>query len=276
MKDIFGGGEIGRLGSLMDLSSDFSIQGLQSNLMRSMPWTPSEIATLLWLDASDTSTATIVDGKISQRADKSGNGLHAAQAVAANMPVAGTNKDVYDGIDDRLVIPNTAMLNAPAYIAVVCKPSITSQYHGFIDKRGSSSGWMLDSGPTATAGRPRITVTSTVLVAPTSVHNTLAIIEAQRAGSSSFVGTPASVNTGALPTPSINTENISIGGQGARTASLNMDFHEAVILPAAPSTALRQMIQGYLAHKWDTLLGTTALVSALPSYHPYKLIAPIL
>lgn len=237
-------------------------------------WTPALITTVVWFDVSDTSTAMIVDGKVSQRADKSGNNRHAAQASSANRPIAGTSKDDYDGIDDRLIMPNTSALNAPAYIAVVCKLNVTAQYHGIVDKRGNSAGWMLETGPTATAGRPRLTATTSGLVAPTSVHNSLTIVEAQMSGANSFVGTPAGVTTGTLPTPSTVSENITIGGQGGRTAALDMDFHEMLILAEAPDLELRYKIQGYFAHKWDAILGGSLLRDSLPLGHPYKSSAP--
>lgn len=239
-------------------------------------WTPSEITTLLWLDASDTSTATVVDGKVSQRADKSGNGFLAAQITLENRPTSGTNKDDFDGINDRLVIPHNSALAAPAYMAIVAKANVTGQYKGLIDKRGNSAGWMVEYGPTATQGQPRLTATSTVLVAPTSVHNVLAIVEAQMAGESSFVGTPAGVTTGTLPAPSGVTSGVTIAGNGTQTNPTDLDFHEAVILPSAPDATLRQTIQGYLAHKWDDILGVTTLVDALPVDHPYKSAAPTL
>ncbi len=36
----------------------------------------------------------------------------------------------------------------------------------------------------------------------------------------------------------------------------------------------RQYLEGYLAWKWDTIIGTTDLVDALPTDHPYKSAAP--
>lgn len=47
-----------------------------------------------------------------------------------------------------------------------------------------------------------------------------------------------------------------------------------VIIPGSPDIALIQKFEGYLAHKWDALLGATTLVSALPSDHPYKSAPP--
>ncbi len=50
---------------------------------------------------------------------------------------------------------------------------------------------------------------------------------------------------------------------------------EFIITNQALSDDDRQKIEGYLAHKWDSILGVTTLVTALPSDHPYKSTAPV-
>lgn len=107
-------------------------------------WTPAEIAKELWLDTSN-STAIIESGKVSQRNDLSGNNRHATQSTSGLRPTAGTNKDIYDGTDDRMVVADDAAMNSPAYICCVCKPTVTGQYSGLLDKwaGGGSVGWMI-------------------------------------------------------------------------------------------------------------------------------------
>jgi len=51
-----------------------------------VPWTPTNIATTSWYDASDASTITETGGAVSQWADKSGNGNDATQGTGANQP----------------------------------------------------------------------------------------------------------------------------------------------------------------------------------------------
>lgn len=287
MKDFFVPKDLLLFSDSMGTNSDFSVRGFSAGMTEdegsltvtvtaasTVLWTPAETSTVLWLDASDTTTATTVDGKISQRADKSGNGLNATQSTAGNRPVSGTNKDDYDGVDDRLIIADSALIDAPAYIAAVAKANVTGQYKGLLDKWASGIGWMIDFGPTATQGRPRLTVNGTALVSTASVHNTLSIIEAQIAGASSFIGTPAGVKTGTLPTPTNIADALAIGGDDVSTLATDLDFHEMIFLASAPDTELRQTIQGYLAHKWDELLGVTTLVDALPLDHPYKSAPP--
>jgi hypothetical protein len=58
-------------------------------------WTPASLSTApkVWLDPSDAATVTLSSGRVSQLADKSGNGINASQATAGNQPsiVAGIN-----------------------------------------------------------------------------------------------------------------------------------------------------------------------------------------
>lgn len=51
-------------------------------------------------------------------------------------------------------------------------------------------------------------------------------------------------------------------------------MREYILLNSVPSTDIQQKIEGYLAHKWDRILGVSTRVSALPSGHPYKTTAP--
>jgi hypothetical protein len=58
-------------------------------------WTPAQIPTSLWLDATDTSTITLNGSTVSQWNDKSGNGRNATQATAANQPAWGVGRNLF-------------------------------------------------------------------------------------------------------------------------------------------------------------------------------------
>lgn len=68
-----------------------SYVGLDS---KNPPWTPAQLSTALWLDAADTSTITLSGPRVSQWADKSGNGRNATQGVAANQPGWGVGRNL--------------------------------------------------------------------------------------------------------------------------------------------------------------------------------------
>jgi hypothetical protein len=63
------------------------------------------------------------------------------------------------------------------------------------------------------------------------------------------------------------TFNLQIGAMGNNVAPLTGDYCELIIAPTLLSTADRQNVEGYLAHKWG-------LTANLPSDHPYKNIPP--
>jgi hypothetical protein len=76
--------------------------------------------------------------------------------------------------------------------------------------------------------------------------------------------TPVVGGTGA----GVPSGNLTIGaGAGGADRWLNGDLGELIITRSAPSLALRQRIEGYLAHKWG-------LTANLPGGHPYKVAAP--
>ena len=284
MREFFVQGKMLMHGEQMGAPKAFTVQGFSAGRGRSassmavLPgWTPSEISTALWLDAADTSTATVVDGKISQRSDKSGNSRHATQSTTGLRPVAGASKDVYDGADDRMTVPDSDVLASPKYMLVVCKPTPSKDYAAVLEKWDSSAGWQIVYGGGATQTLPILSVNSSSISSPAHINATIAVFEGQIDGSNSLIGTTAAgFNTGTLPAPTTTTSVLWVGGEAGSSNVLAMDFHEAIILASIPDTATRQRLQGYASHKWDGLLGLTTLVDVLPSDHPYKSFAPTL
>ena len=70
-----------------------------------------------------------------------------------------------------------------------------------------------------------------------------------------------------------------LGGSGWGTGDSQQSWYgylrEIVIVTGSLSESDRQKIEGYLAHRWDNILGVTTLVSNLQSGHPYKTSAPV-
>lgn len=72
-------------------------------------WTPADINTESWFDASDISTITESSGLVSQIDDKSGNNRHMVQATAENQPTTGVrtlnglNVLDFDAANDKLL-----------------------------------------------------------------------------------------------------------------------------------------------------------------------------
>lgn len=64
---------------------------LASSRVAAGTWTPASLSSLVaWYDPSDSATVTLVDSKVSQLDDKSGNGHHMTQATANYRPGVST------------------------------------------------------------------------------------------------------------------------------------------------------------------------------------------
>ena len=78
-------------------------------------WTPLQISTALWLDASDSSTITIDTG-ISLWADKSGNNRNAVQSTTARQPtvssggINGVDAIAFNGTSHCFILPTATSL----------------------------------------------------------------------------------------------------------------------------------------------------------------------
>ena len=78
-------------------------------------WTPANVTTVFWLDATQSSTITISTG-VSQWADKKGGGINAIQSNSSAQPSYSSTLFpgnfpgvLFDGVDDYLAISTTAM-----------------------------------------------------------------------------------------------------------------------------------------------------------------------
>ena len=57
-------------------------------------WTPAQLPTAIWLDATDSGTITLNGATVSQWNDKSGNGRDVLQSTAANQPAWGAGRNL--------------------------------------------------------------------------------------------------------------------------------------------------------------------------------------
>lgn len=249
-------------------------------------WTPADIQTSLWLDASDSSTITESGGLVSQWDDKSGNGRHVSQASATQQPayVAGalSNKAVltFDGVNDTLQRAS-AGLNGLSSVSIfvvmryitgggsediavgVGSASNTGAIRAFYRKpSGATQGWVgwardvTDSAYSCDVGGGYHIFAgwNTSLVAGNNV------VIARDGLSSVYTNSGGNLVT--------TVDGLGIGELvGSTTRYTNASIAEVVILPVAVTTAQQQLIEGYLAWKWG-------LTANLPSDHPYKNIAP--
>jgi hypothetical protein len=86
------------------------IGAFQAGVISSL-WTPANLTSLLWLDASDSSTITQSSGLVSQWSDKSGNARHVTSSLTnrpeiGSVQINGLPSITFDGSNDCLWIQN--------------------------------------------------------------------------------------------------------------------------------------------------------------------------
>lgn len=273
-------------------------------------WRPSVLGSslALWLDADDASTITLNGSTVSQWRDKSGNGMHATQATAANQPIynaIGLNtKPVlgFDGTNSFMQAGNTSvwnfMHNGDKYTIIgVWKPGIVGtpgsqvmialttsntsgasgvgQYFAFGDSFGFrynvTSGGSVSAFVSISRAYTGIleTFNSPVIIA----------IAADPANSTANNRVAVSVNgntpvlgntlTGAVTTANSSVPLIIGSIVGSTTNRYIGDLAELLIIKGElQPPSIRFSLEGYLAHKWG-------LTANLPIDHPFKINPPL-
>jgi hypothetical protein len=262
-------------------------------------FTPADLTTLAWYDASDTSTITQSVGAVSQWDDKSGNDDHLAQATGSKQPT--TNSDTLNSLnlidfatDEFLSVANLAA-NTKSFIGVFVPNSTidettqskvmfatgdTQNYPLCGVALGSVTGTITDEvvtvfdEDTAFAFQDRQGISSANLASISAAGH---MVSAVRGASDWFMGYDGSNDLRDLTNGvrhDLNTGTTSIGlyvgiqfnaipDPDVFINSFNGKLAELLFFSTSLSTSDRQMLEGYLAWKWG-------MVSNLPSGHPYK------
>jgi len=251
------------------------------NFFYSSTWTPAEITTALWFDAADASTITLNGSNVSQWNDKSGNGRNATQTGTAQPLYSSTglnNKPAldFDGADDDLVLSSVSDLNS------------VSQSWFIVAKRDNANGRTEISfgignqqESNGLADIPRWTdnkmYSQLGYVAnrpsPVSVISDAPYINCVTGGAVQLSYTNGTL-IGTGTTQSLSNFSVLDGGYVGSGRAMSFfgryfdgKISELIIIPSVATTQDRQLIEGYLAHKWG-------LTSNLPVDHPYKTTAP--
>ena len=254
-------------------------------------WTPAQISTVFWLDASASSTITIATG-VSTWADLNGNGVNATQASGSLQPSYSATAFpgslpgiLFDGADDIMDISTIAMRNQTHGVywvfsrsgagtgADVYRPMIgvrasagTGTDRGALHyvKNGNNFGacypYYLGPGTNAydlSAGT----------VYSNSTGNVMAF-QSNTTGWGVWRNGTIESTTSTISTPDTTNIGYSIGGQYSVSRRMHGVIGEMIMVQTTDTTT-RQKIEGYLAHKWG-------LSSSLPADHPYKNSAPTL
>jgi hypothetical protein len=239
------------------------------------PWTPSNLTTYAWYDASDTNTITESAGAVSQWDDKSGNNRHVTQGTGSKQPTTGArtigtlNVLDFDG-GDILMNTSFAVSSLNISFAQVFKSDIISgsagSFFGF-GRATHTEGYIRNAGANLTIrgyGSRYPNQAELYFAQDTNPHFSAYV----KNGTSSQLATQDGVVSSRTTTvTTFTSQRLALGGQPNDSGYGNGVIAETIFFSSAISEADRQKIEGYLAWKWG-------LQANLPSDHPYKNSAP--
>ena len=215
----------------------------------------------LWLDANnvdgDDTADSISDGTaIVQWIDKSGNNNHAGQATASNRPtykirnstsraankpdVSFTSSQSFDISADSNIRSIVALLRQET-----TQSSATKPFGGNQNLTTSAQKFALGAIDSGISSDSLSIVVWQMVPGAYSIH-----VNGENKGSSTSSLTPSAFD--------------KVGNDMAG------DILEVIAYDRGLSDGVRQKLEGYLAHKWDTI----KLVEVLPSSHSYKVAKP--
>lgn len=295
MRDFFVPKDLLLFSSSMWMNSDFSVRGFSGGTAAAMgtltvtvssadvqPWTPAEITTALWLDASQSDTITDSSG-VSRWDDVDGS-IYAQQATISNRPAIGTDVVSFDGVNDNLYLSDSGFCKAIGSLHIFMAgniPANSSVAYKRLFAATVASGVGLRSylgvlSNTITVGQRRLDTDSFAAKAIPYTTTGDAIVRAHHNWQNSQVGVAingadisyAATGHASGVTAATNSAYVSIGGViGDSSQNTAVDLYEVVCIIGELSDANARKIEGYLAHKWG-------LAANLPSGNPYKSAAP--
>ena len=260
--------------------------GLRYNLPDSHPYkydgtlfgyknlfSPADLTTAAWYDATDTGTITESSGAVSQWDDKSGNNNHATQGTGSEQPITGTrtinglNTLDFDGTDDYLNLGAELELLGGMVFVVVEVDTLAGNHQNILGHQSLN----LQLGIRQVAGGLRYATTGAYWPNETGSTGTISASTPAIAG---FIG---DTSLGFSIDGTFEDSGTGNDGSGltafnqiaaySNSDELNGKMGEIVFVEGDTSTATRQKIEGYLAHKWG-------LTANLDAGHPYKTIPP--
>ena len=233
-------------------------------------WTPTQITTALWLDAADAATITSSGGLVSQWNDKSGNARHATQSTSGARPIYGATQFnslpgvTFDGTDDTMT-HGCSQSSAYTLIAVYKVNSSQVSYRGVmaVGPLGAGGSTMLTRVATSFIGSfGRVDIVSTF--AYQNGQSVIAVIEDDNGTATKSFWANGS-QAGTFTENPVGQLDTHIGGFIGQWSAITIA--ECLAISSVASATVRQLVEGYLAHKW-------ALQGGLPAGHPYKSSAP--
>ena len=224
-------------------------------------WTPAEITTLAWYDASDTTNITESAGAVSEWRDKSGNNLHLGQSTSGAQPQTGSRQqnslNVLDFIEGDYL--EKASFPVPASgdisIFVVAEIDVVNNAYDSMFSMDAVNDFQFDSQNTAQFnGGIRVSgigslgsLTGGPFAGP-SIFNT--VFDKTDVGAySAYVDGTQRLGATTYSTPLDTAQIFRVMANRNTTQPLDGAVGEVVLVEDC-SEATRQTIEGYLAWKW--------------------------
>jgi hypothetical protein len=244
-------------------------------------WTPAQLTTDMWLDATNTASITTASGRVSQWNDLSGNGRNVDQSNTSRRPTLDVggwsngntqlNLASYGAQKDTLGRTVTADgISGSAYtlFAVINAKSGDSEewLHTDKDTGGKENRYQMNNNgikvrSDASNGG---SATGTYTGGEQIIQFTLANLASEiRQNGIQIAG------DGGAYVPTALTGDFTVNGRNSSDGHAGMegDIGEFIFMAANPSEEDRVLVEGYLAHKWG-------LEGSLDAGHLYKSAAP--
>lgn len=239
-------------------------------------WTPAEITTGAWYDASDASTITLQTG-VSQWRDKSGNNRHLNQPTGGNQP--SYNIAAQNGLNAVETVESVSWMQSdPLGFSVIQPVYIFCLYNTLVldgvsrrlfnvstvNNTADQLGLMYCSNNN-TVGQ-QVNANFQPLNNQTVEVNEPLLYYSYHDNSTDTLGTMKNgdnlltssfVNTNKIP------QRIFFNWQGSVPRGNTGAYYEMIMIFSILSLSDRQKMEGYLMHKWG-------LTGNLPLSHPYK------
>ena len=246
-------------------------------------WTPSQLTTQMWFDASDIDTIILNGSDVSQWDDKSGYDRHVSQGTATRQPAYdatgwdGTNPTVKFRTRQALTNNGNCLYrNLSGDGLPIDELTVFAVLH---DLSNDTECWLLTTYNDGKENRWKLGTQGPDVASDGgnggSANDAVMLREKQvlmmNLSSSCSVrqnGVQTAGNTSAY-TYKDHTGNFVFGARGTNGhAGWNGDIGEMIYVAGALTTDEIERIEGYLAHKWG-------LEGRLPSSHQYKHNAPL-
>lgn len=246
---------------------------LRAAAPRGILWTPAQLTTALWLDASDPSTITTDSGVISQWRDKSGNNRHATAALGLRPSVLANALNGLQAIDFGSTEGKFFTVTGTESVANITS---TNTLYGFFLAKSVpvdasvfvtklTNQWYVENGFVA-----RTTFTPQPMVVwnnTEGIGSFLAVnATCSTRGNGSAVSSPTALTFTANALPFVIG---SWTGLSSGPADFNGVGHQVILMTSDPGLANMERLEGWAAHKY-------AITSKLPALHPYKNSPPTL